>query len=241
MEKFPKVLVGGPVSDHHDYCYESFVKVLKGLTYPNFDVFFVDNSKSDNFLDKIKNDFPTTVKIPYHESVKVRLAESRNLVRERVLHGDYDYLFCLDQDIVPPKDIIERLIKHQKEIVTGIYYNNYTRTDPNTGQLLQRKLPVAWVKSLHDINKLVTIKKEILESGELIKIDSCGTGCILIHRSILEKIKFRWEDDKPGVDDVFFCIDALKLGYGIYADTSIVCEHLIGGRPIAWGEGDMKT
>ena len=238
---YPRVLVGGPISDHHDYCYESFIKAVKNLTYPNFDVFFMDNSKTDDFFNKVKKDLPSTVKIPYNENVKIRLAESRNLVREKVLKEGYDYLFCLDQDVVLPQDAIQKLVSHGKDIVTGIYYNNFTKVDPKTGEVLQRKLPTVWINSLKDKTKLVTIRKDVLESGKLIKIDSCGTGCILIHREVLEKVKFRWEDDKPGVDDVFFCIDALKLGYEIYADTNVICEHLLDGRPINWGEGDMKT
>lgn len=241
MKIYPKVLVGGPVSDHHDYCYEEFVKSVKNLSYPNFDVFFVDNSKDNKFYEKIKKDFPNTGRIPYNENVKIRLAYSRELARKKVLEEGYDYLFCLDQDVVPPKDIIQKLMEHGKYIITGIYYNNYVKLNPNTNEYENRKLPVAWVKSLKDKNKLVTIRKDVIESGELIKIDSCGTGCILIHREILEKIKFRWEDDKEGVDDVFFCIDALNLGYEIYADTSVVCEHLVDGRKINWGEGDMKV
>ena len=240
MKKFPKILVGGPVSDHHDYCYEEFIKSVKNLTYKNFDVFFVDNSKTDDFYNKIKKDFPSTSKITYNKNVKIRLAESRELVRKKVIGENYDYLFCLDQDVVPPKDVIERLMENGRHIVTGIYYNNYTKLNPVTNEYEQRKLPVVWVKSLKDPNKLVSIRKDIIESGELIKIDSCGTGCILIHRDVLEKIKFRWEEDKEGVDDVFFCIDALNFGYEIYADTSVICQHLFEGRPINWGEGDMK-
>ena len=37
--KYPKILVGGPVSDHHDYCYLQFLETVKRLSYPNFDVF----------------------------------------------------------------------------------------------------------------------------------------------------------------------------------------------------------
>ncbi len=234
-------MVGGPVSNHHEYCYESFVKTVKNLTYPHFDIFFVDNSQGDDFYNKLKKDFPESGRIPYHKNVKVRLAESRNLVREKVLKEGYDYLFCLDQDVLAPTNILQRLVAFDKKIVTGLYDNYFTRVDPATGQEVSRKLPVVWVKYLNDPLKLVTIRRDILESGRLIKVHSSGTGCILIHREVLEKIKFRWEDNKPGVDDVFFCIDALSTGFEIFADTSLRCEHIIEGRPVKWGEGDMKV
>ncbi len=236
-----KVLVGGPVSDHHDYCYDQFIKAVKSLTYPNLDICFVDNSKDDKFYNKIKKDLPGTLRIPYNESVKVRLADSRNLVKEKALKEGYDYLFCLDQDTIPPKDIIERLLKHEKYITTGVYYGRFTKLNPMTNKYEQKVLPLIRVKSLKDPNLFVSVRQDVIESGNLIEIHSCGTGCILIHRNVLEKIKFRWKEDKPGVDDVFFCEDALNFGFKIYADTSIICEHLVDGRKIHWGEGDMKT
>ena len=95
MNNYPKILVGGPVSDHHDYCFDSFVKSLKSLSYQNFDILLVDNSKDNNFFNKIKDLFPT-IKIPYNEEVKIRLPMSRNVLRDKVLNENYDYLFCLD-------------------------------------------------------------------------------------------------------------------------------------------------
>ncbi len=240
MENYPKILVGGPVSDHHAYCFDSFVNSLKSLTYPNFDVFLVDNSKDDAFFNKIKERFPT-VKFPYHESVKVRLAGSRNLARDKVLNDGYDYLFCLDQDVVPPADILERLISHSKKIITGVYFNNFTKLDPRTMQSITKKIPILWVKSPSNPLKAFPVRMDVVQSGKLIKIDMCGTGCILIHRDILKEITFRCEDYKEGVDDVFFCQDALKLGFEIWADCSVICDHLVDQRPMQWGEGDLKT
>lgn len=69
----------------------------------------------------------------------------------------------------------------------------------------------------------------------------CGTGCILIHRSVLKNIKFKCEDWCDGVDDVIFCKEATEKGYEIYADTNIICKHLIENKTFKWGEGDMIT
>jgi|SRR3989344_1801844 len=240
MENYPKVLIGGPISDHHEYCFDSFIKSLNSLTYPNFDMFFVDNSKDDAFFNKIKDIIPA-IRIPYHPDVRVRLSDSRNLARKKVLDEDYDYLFCLDQDVVPPNDTIERMIESKKKIVTGVYFNTFSRIRPDTMVVETRKLPILWVKSLKNPDKAVPVRQEIIDSKKLIKVDMCGTGCILIHRDILKEIKFRYEKDQEGVDDVFFCRDAQKLGLEIWADTGIICGHNVEKRPWNWGEGDMKT
>ncbi len=235
--KYPKVLVGAPVSDHHEYCIDTFIETLKTLTYPNFDILLVDNSKDDRFFNKIKKVFPT-IKYPYHKSVKVRLAESRNILREKTINEGYDYMFNLDQDVVPPKDVIERLIAHDKKIITGVYFNKFTKIGQKNLTHETRTRPVLWVRS-PKTQGLVFVRNDVVAQDRLIRVDLCGTGCILIHRDVLEKIRFRWEEEESGVDDSFLCIDAAKLGYNIYADTSIKCIHHVDKRPLSWGSEDL--
>jgi len=239
MNNYPKILVGGPVSDHHDYCFDSFVKSLKSLSYQNFDILLVDNSKDNNFFNKIKDLFPT-IKIPYNEEVKIRLPMSRNVLRDKVLNENYDYLFCLDQDVIPPNDILEKLVSHAKKIITGVYFSTFSRFDPNSMKIVSRDIPILWVKSLRDSSKTVPVRQDVIDSGKLIKITACGTGCILIHRDVLKDISFRYDLEHHSVDDTFFCLDAKDNGFDIFADCSVICKHLVSGRPIDWGDGDMK-
>jgi GT2 family glycosyltransferase len=231
---YPKVLVGSPISDHHEYCYDSYKESLNNLSYPNFDILLVDNSKNDEFYNVVKKDFPC-FKLPYFESVKDRLTGSRNILREKVLKEGYDYLFCLDQDVVPPRDIIERLVNSNQKIISGLYMNPFTRGGKT------RVCPVAWVYHQDDKSKLVFVREDILSTNKTYPVNLVGTGCILIHRDVLAKLKFRTEKDKEGVDDSFFCIDAQASGYKIYLDTSIKCNHLVSGRPLFWGKKDLKT
>ena len=73
-----------------------------------------------------------------------------------------------------------------------------------------------------------------LASNTLMRIVSCGLGCVLIHRDILKKITFRYENKV--FDDRFFCIDLFKQKIPIYADTSIKCKHYIFNRPYPWSK-----
>ena len=240
MNKYPKVLVGGPVSDHHEYCFDTFARALESLTYPNFDICFVDNSKGNDFYNKMKERFSSTIKLDYYPDVKVRLAESRNIVREKVLNEGYDYLFCLDQDVIPPMNVIEKLVFSGKKIVSGVYFNKFRSRNPANGESVEGVFPIAYVLSRKYNGGMTPVAKRFID-GKMRKIISCGTGCILIHRDVLEKIKFRCEEGKSGVDDVFFCIDANKLGFEIWLDTSAICEHYVDGRPFTWGQKDLKV
>ena len=72
------------------------------------------------------------------------------------------------------------------------------------------------------------------KNNHVINVNYTGLGAILISRKVLEKVKFR-TDEKPGFDDWFFCKDAEKEGFKIFADLSLLkCKHLLMNRPWSW-------
>jgi len=85
-------------------------------------------------------------------------------------------------------------------------------------------------------------------TGELIQIASCGSGCLFVHNSVLKKITFHYskEHDKQEknyfvFDDAFFCKDMTKLKIPIYADTSMICKHLIKQKGWTWADYYSKN
>ena len=211
-----RILVGCPTSAHKKYCLKEYVAGIRDLTYKNFDVLIVDNSENDDYFNEIKKELPC-IKDEWSESARDRIVHSRNLLRKKVLDENYDYFLSLEQDVIPPKDIIERLLKHNKKIISALYF----KTDPN-GTLS----PLLWIKDEVGTRKAYL---EEVEGDRMIKAEACGVGCILIHRDVLKDIKFRYDKNQEGFDDVFFCSDAIKRGFEIFCDTSIKCKHLIKG------------
>jgi len=217
MNSQPRILIGCTTADVKDYCLDKYIKAVKPLTYPNADILIVDNSKDNNYFEKIKKHLPV-IKAPYEEDVKDRIINSRNIIREKVLNENYDYFFSLEQDVIPPKDTIQRLLAHNKKIISGVYLK------------LQQSLqgPYALVALLYierEPGKVgPMLPNEIIGKG-LKQVSSSGLGCILIHKSVLEKVKFRYVKEKPSYDDMWFCIDAKTQGFNIYADGNISCEH----------------
>ncbi|MFH0752658.1 MAG: glycosyltransferase, partial [archaeon] len=209
MNNNPKVLVGCPISDYHEYCTEEFIESINNLTYDNYDVLLIDNSKEDRFYNSIK-DKVKVIRSEYSPNVYERLINNRNLLRQKVLNGGYDYFFSLEQDVIPPKNVIERLLKYNKKIITGIYFLPKLKGDES------KLVAVIWALHPSDPTKKVDIREDIVLGKHLLKIDVCGLGCVLIHRSVLEKIKFRYNlNEGDGVDDVFFCKDAREAGFEI--------------------------
>mgnify|MGYP001606785611 CR=1 FL=1 len=225
-----KILVGCPTSSYKAYCLGEYAKGLKSLNYNNFDILLVDNSTDLNYLKAIKQAGLPVIKAPYDERARKRIVDSRNILRQTVLENGYDYFLSLEQDVIPPPDIIQKLLSHKKSIVSGLYFTYHSYNGKS--QLLE---PVLWGKSGKDDLKVLS-EKDISKKG-LIEVAACGLGCCLMHKNVLEKIKFRFSNEFEGFDDVWFCYDAFNSGFKIYADTSMICKHLVSN----WSWGNIKV
>lgn len=222
-----KILVGCPTSNYHEYALKEYAEAVKNLIYKNYDILLVDNSKDDSYMKKLKEFGLQAVKGPWHEESRERIVASRNILRQKVIDDKYDYFLSLEQDVIAPNDFIEKLLQHKKRVVTGIYFNYI-----NTKKEIELA-PVVWSRVNMEKEERYFLKPSELNKG-LIKIAMSGLGCILIHRSVLEKIKFRYEKQYPAFDDIFFGLDCKNNNIGIYADTNIACKHLIKNRPWSW-------
>ena len=228
-----KILIGCPTSDYHAYCLKEYIEGIKALTYPNLDILLVDNSKEESYIKKIKEYDISVIKSPYVESARDRIINSRNLLRQKFLEGDYNFFFSLEQDVIPPKDVIERLLAHKKEIVSGVYFAEKNLISESFHKKILLPVLYDFVKENgKDIpDKMRFFGGDELD-GSLKEVKTAGLGCLLIHKKVLKNIKFRYEKD--GFDDVFFCQDLRAKGFKVFADTSVICKHLIKKRPWDW-------
>ena len=214
-----RILIGCPTSDYKEYSLKEYLEGIKNLTYKNFDLVLVDNSEDDDYFNKLRELGINAIKGKYFDSAKDRVVYSRNILRKYCLENDYDYLLSLEQDVVPPKDAIERLLKHNKEITSALYF--YLGDDKKT------LMPMIWVHYEDEHAKRLMIDET--PDNELVEVITSGLGCVLIKRNVLEKIEFRHVKDEEPWDDLWFCEDAREKGFKVYVDTGIRCKHYIMG------------
>lgn len=218
-----KVLIACPTADVKDYCFNEWINKVRCLTYPNKDVLVVDNSEHRYYFDEIKKNYPDIsffrVSPKQYKSFKHALAKSHDKCREKVLSEKYDYLFHLESDVFPPIDVIERLLDANKKIVGGLYHIELG----SESKLMIQELEPFGIAHRETYN-LDNSDLNFVD-GNVKKVFSCGLGCVLIHRSVLEKVNFRYEDESPVHPDSFFFADVNQNGFSVYADTSIYCEH----------------
>jgi GT2 family glycosyltransferase len=253
-----KVLIGAPVYDIMKYCINDFLKIIKNLDYEDYNILLVDNSRDEKFFNELKQvEKITVLKDNTNEGKnKLRLVSSRNIILNYAKENKYDYLLMMDVDVMPPKNIISELIKNNKEIVSGIYYNYFTIN----GQ--QKYRPVVWcnitpeefdnmckqikfppiVKSHEDIRRHLTPKEA--DSEDTIEVKIPSAGCMLISKKVFEKINYGLLEI-PGInsttDDIYFCIKAKEAGFKLYCNTKIKCEHLIKGKFYKDNKGNLRN
>ena len=157
---------------------------------------------------------------------------SRNSIVNSLLQYNCKYILMLDTDVTPSPDAVMRLISRNMPIVSGLYWMK----QPPYAPVAMRRAPQAQPDGSV---KMVLSPVAGWVPGDLVVVEVVGRGCCLIHSRVLRAFQekgmpyFRWtfaKPDKPpdeeGVSEDFaFCIDAKKLGFKTYLDTSVVCGH----------------
>jgi len=225
-----KVLVGAPISDLHEYCLDEFIQRITSLTYKNYDILLIDNSKTKDLYNKLKNKLPIK-RMKYIKETRKRVTKAHNILRKHVLNNNYDYLLNLDQDTIPPKDVIEQLLKHNKKFISGLYFGHHIL---ETGE--NRIMPFAWIftEKKDFWGKVRYLTDEEIYKPQLLKIAFAGAGCLFIHKDILKKIKFRYDPKIDAWDDRWVAYDAYKNNFEVFLDTSVKCKHLYLNRPFSY-------
>lgn len=194
---YGKVLVAAPYHKAKDYCLPQFFAAANALTYQNKEIVLrVDPCEygSDNAVKK-----------------------QREFFRNLCLAGDFEYLYFMGIDTIPPEGVLERLLATAQandiKVIGGVYWGRHNAENGTP------EGAVAWIHELSQEEQT----KVFSTTGTLIEVDGQGMDCVLIHRSILEKIS--WLDWEQNDDDYPFYDKCKALGHKVFIDTSIQCKH----------------
>lgn len=144
---------------------------------------------------------------------------SRNNVANLAKQNNCDYIFFIDSDVLIEEGHLERLLSHDKDVVSGVYYKKTPLYEP-----LPRK-QVAENLYLH-------IEPE---GNDIIEIDGTGLGCVLVKMSVFDKIPYPWFEFKYHnihgkwdqlSEDLYFFQKLQNTGIKIYCDPIVQCSHI---------------
>jgi hypothetical protein len=159
------------------------------------------------------------------------LAKTRNLMVKHFLDGTKeDWLFMVDSDEFITTKAFSLLTnvadKDKAPIISGLCFGNGSQFDID---------PSPCIFIIQD-GLLVPFRDYPEDS--VVEIEAAGTGCLLIHRSVLEKIRegatdpdWAWFQDGPTgnntwvSEDLTFSARVAEAGYQMLAHTGAVFPH----------------
>ena len=175
------------------YCNAAFAMALKNLELPLYTML---QSKyiTGCFIDSMRN----------------QLVEA----------STHDWLLFMDDDVLPPTKGLVKLIEHDKDIVTGLYF---AKQPPHFPQIYKKnKEDDKLYDAIWDYGK-----------EKLFEVDACGAGFMLVKRAVFQKIgapyfKYVTDDDGKRVtgEDLWFCRRAREEGFRIHCDPTVLCTHV---------------
>lgn len=227
-----KILLATPTAKHKDYCAKEFIdQIIQIKETFNKDIgivniLIVDNSKDPEYHKRLVELLGNKGEILYYKAregqdMRDYMTDCNNIIRERVLTGNYNYLFSLESDIFCPKNTLEYLLIQKRKVIGLPYFTKHNYYS----QIMVMETDDF---GLTNITNYKTLKRAFITfEGKVQKNYMIGLGCLLIHRSVLEKIKFRVDlkAKERGHADTYFHIDLRKQGIDSYLATKYYCHH----------------
>ena len=178
------------------------------------------NIEAETFKSIYDLDVPPDCEVTFQYFYGYNIDQVRNLIADWVVKG-YDYLFSVDSDIALPRNALSKLMSHDKDIVSGLY--------------IQRK-PGLHILEIYEGNAhggVSNMPYEKLKGRTLVEIAGCGFGCVLVKAEVMKGIGYPQFQYHSAIDhrntiseDVDFCRKARDKGFKIWADPSVLCNHI---------------
>lgn len=149
------------------------------------------------------------------------ISENRNGIAERAIKLGASWVLYLDDDQVLAPDTLERLLAHDKDIVSGLY--------------VARSIPfVPHVYDQEDERQFCSPRLLSPFDGGLTKVLATGAGCMLVKTRVFAGMEKPWwrlgQITKDGWgDDLNFCHRAREAGFEVWADLDTIVGHQMNG------------
>jgi len=203
-----------------DYCDKQFLDRIKELKGSNpFTI--VDNTERIEYVRRLRALAPwasihkvMTPTKPKNSRFQRNVTESVNYLRELFLASNLPYFLIIESDVIPPKDLLERLkkaIEHLNLRQSGVIINGESRIYLNPWGIIGG----LYYKGFHNY-ELEGIKQT----------HHVLSGCTVYKRELIEKIPFRYDPENLGpFPDALISADSGKE-YSLWNDHDIICDHL---------------
>lgn len=152
--------------------------------------------------------------------------KGREALAERSLEGGYSHILFLDDDIVPPPGVVDRLLGWRYPAVTAAYQR---RTGGLAAGLFEDEETLRWKPLPWPV------------PGEVAMVTASGAGCLLLDTRIFRRMSRPWfVYDQDGSEDMHFCKKLiLELGIPVLLDAGAPCGHEMSTVVLPGGEAEI--
>jgi rhamnosyltransferase len=181
-------------------------------------IFVVDNSENGPIFNnqQIIAFFNKVNWIPLNENKGIGAAQ--NIGIQKALNEEFDYILLMDQDSIPPQDLVKVLVEGTLEV-------------ENLGMKLGCIGPEIYNKNTSEsyeamINKGKQVKSNIIQKDSVI-----SSGKLISAKALLE-VGLMEEELFIDLVDFEWCWRAKKFGYITFISTAVRMGHLVGQKNI---------
>lgn len=195
----PSILISIPVPPNGDIFGETTRWIVRMTHHPRFD-------------------------IGYDKPEGKPIDHVRNLATKSFLHSRYEYMLCVDSDVVPPDNAIDllytSLLSQGCDAMGSVVYS------------FQYEEPFAVVMDKDERGGYR--QSPLLGRQRYIPCDAVGGACVLLKRSAVEQVGFQWrtqynEEGQISWGQDFWFFEQLSNHHKLklIVDSAIICSHYV--------------
>jgi len=157
----------------------------------------------------------TNGKRPHATEIMHRAAGNWNRIAREV---NTDLVWCLEDDVIPPDNCLDRLLRAFGKDVDAVSATYPTRGNPTCA------------KDFTSLSPLKVAHKYLL--GGVERVGQVSFGCVLVRRQTLQSVPMRSLGEQPDGHQWYdwnFWADVARQGGVVKIDGDVVCRHLIDG------------
>lgn len=159
---------------------------------------------------------------------------ARDELAKTALSANCDYLFMMDDDMICPDDLFEKLYASKKDIIAPLAFTRNFPHKPVMYSCIEGWDPV--IQREHFTNIAVMNYPK----DKLVQCDAVGFGSVLIDMKVIRGMEppYFMNFNKTG-EDISFCYEAKKRGFHTWMDTRVKLGHL--GHPVIVTEDYVQS
>lgn len=152
-------------------------------------------------------------------SINTYLPNARNNIHGQFLaSAESMWLFMLDSDVLPPPDIIDRLLKDAVSLNAHMVGGWYKKKQAPF-------LPVVYDFNRVDENGITLFTQRTKRGKGIEEVTGAGAGCWLMSRDLATALGSKPYDMAIGGEDLVLCRKVSALGYKMFIDWDLACAH----------------